>query len=237
MHADASLFAQHAVPSELDGLGERRAGRREQHGVQKVDRGGVPEHEQAGEAEDVACELAQSDGSFISARVAWRWRPRRGSSRGPGGRRRRRGRACGRARPRSARRRSTPLSFEAGPACITPIRVARMTASSISCVMKSTVLPVARQMLGQLALHGGAGMRVERGERLVHQQHLRLVGQHARDLDALLHAAGQLGGMLVLLALQADELEIALCALAPLRRGTPRMRRPNSTLPSAVSHG
>ena len=70
--------------------------------------------------------------------------------------------------------------------------------------------------LDQLALHGGAGVGVERGERFVHQQHLRLVGEHARDLDALLHAAGQLGRMLVILAPQPDEVEIAVRPLEPL---------------------
>ena len=81
----------------------------------------------------------------------------------------------------------------------------------------------------------GAGMGVERGERLVHQQHLRLVGQHAGDLDALLHAAGELGRMLVLLAVEADQLEVAPRLQLALGAATPRMRRPNSTLPSAVS--
>ena len=88
----------------------------------------------------------------------------------------------------------------------------------------------------QLALHVGAGVGVERRERLVHQQHLRLVGQHAGDLDALLHAAGQLGRMLVVLAAQADQLEIVPRLLLALgAAATPRMRRPNSTLPSADS--
>ncbi len=41
----------------------------------------------------------------------------------------------------------------------------------------------------QLLLHLAAGERVERRERLVHQQHRRLHGERARDRDALLHAA------------------------------------------------
>ena len=105
----------------------------------------------------------------------------------------------------------------------------------MSWVMNSTVLRVSCADAGQLALHGGAGLGVQRGERLVHQQHLRLVGQHARDLDALLHAAGQLGRILVLLAAQPDELEIAPRRRSRSARATPRMRSPNSTFPSAVS--
>ena len=44
----------------------------------------------------------------------------------------------------------------------------------------------------QLVLQALARHRVERAERLVHQHHLRVVGQHAGDGDALLHAAGKL---------------------------------------------
>ena len=43
----------------------------------------------------------------------------------------------------------------------------------------------------QLLLHLAPGQRIERGERLVHQQHRRLHGQRAGDGDALLHAARQ----------------------------------------------
>ena len=43
----------------------------------------------------------------------------------------------------------------------------------------------------QLVLHARARERVERGERLVHQQNIRLHRHAARDRDALLHAAGQ----------------------------------------------
>ena len=41
-------------------------------------------------------------------------------------------------------------------------------------------------------LQVGAGLRVDGGERLVHQQHLRLVRDGAGDRHALLHAAGEL---------------------------------------------
>jgi hypothetical protein len=45
--------------------------------------------------------------------------------------------------------------------------------------------------VGEQPLHVVAGERVERRERLIHQQHGRIVGERARDRDALLHAAGQ----------------------------------------------
>src|SRR5262245_32779406 len=46
--------------------------------------------------------------------------------------------------------------------------------------------------LREQLLHVVAGQRIERGERLVHQQHRRVVGERARDGDALLHAAGKM---------------------------------------------
>ena len=42
------------------------------------------------------------------------------------------------------------------------------------------------------------------------------LGEHARNLDALFHAARQLRGMLVLLTIEADKVEIALRSLQPL---------------------
>src|SRR3984893_262935 len=43
--------------------------------------------------------------------------------------------------------------------------------------------------LQQLDLHQIAGLRIERGKRLVHQQHLRIGRKRPREPDALLHAA------------------------------------------------
>ena len=47
--------------------------------------------------------------------------------------------------------------------------------------------------LEQLGLHELAGLGVERGERLVHQQHFGIGRQRAREIDALLHAARKFG--------------------------------------------
>ena len=52
-----------------------------------------------------------------------------------------------------------------------------------------------------------AGEGVQRAEGLVQQQHLRLVHQRAADAGALLHAARQLPGELVLVAAQAHALQ------------------------------
>ena len=50
---------------------------------------------------------------------------------------------------------------------------------------------------GQFLLQRHARLRVDAGERLVHQQHVGLVGQRPHHADPLLHAAGQLVGIAV----------------------------------------
>ena len=79
----------------------------------------------------------------------------------------------------------------------------RISASSIECVMNTMVLRLCSWMLQQLFLHHLARHRVERGERLVHQQDFGVGGEQARDRDALLHAARQLGRIVVLESAQA----------------------------------
>ena len=60
--------------------------------------------------------------------------------------------------------------------------------------------------LEQLGLHELAGLRVERGERLVHQQHDGIGGERTGQVDALLHSAGQLRRVVTLEAAQTDSL-------------------------------
>ena len=95
-----------------------------------------------------------------------------------------------------------------------------------------------RPDLQQLLLHRFAGLRVERCERLVHQQDLRVHDQRAREIDALLHAAGELVGIMVLEAGEADHVdEMRRARPSPRacrRRGIRGRRR---TLPSTVRHG
>ena len=64
---------------------------------------------------------------------------------------------------------------------ITTIRVDRNTASGIEWVTKTTVLPVSRPQPQQLLVELVAHDLVERAERLVHQQQLRIEGQRAGD--------------------------------------------------------
>ena len=73
----------------------------------------------------------------------------------------------------------------------TRMRLPIRSASSIEWVTKITVKPTSLPQADQFLLHLAARQRVERGERLVHQQDLRLHRERARDRDALLHAAGQ----------------------------------------------
>lgn len=68
----------------------------------------------------------------------------------------------------------------------------------------------------QFDLHGAARLRIQRAERLIHQQDPWLVGERARDLHALLHAAGELGRVLAFLTVQANQLEILHRPVAPL---------------------
>ena len=78
------------------------------------------------------------------------------------------------------------------------------------------VLLRARVQVEQLRLHGLARLRVERAERLVHQQHLGIDRERARDADALLHAAGELVRAAIERIREPDELEIARRGVAQL---------------------
>ena len=59
----------------------------------------------------------------------------------------------------------------------------------------------------QMRLHRAARLRIERAERLVHQQDARLIGERAHDRHALLHAARQLMRIAVGEFLEADQLQ------------------------------
>ena len=71
----------------------------------------------------------------------------------------------------------------------------------------------------QLEVEPLAGHLVERAERLVEQQHLRLDHQRPGDGDPLAHAARELRGPGLLEALEPDELdEASIVSPADLRR-------------------
>ena len=57
--------------------------------------------------------------------------------------------------------------------------------------------PVVLAHLEDEVLEVAARLRVDGGERLVHEQDRRLVGERAGDRDALLHPAGELPGIVV----------------------------------------
>ena len=75
----------------------------------------------------------------------------------------------------------------------------------------------------QLGLHDLAGLRIERGERLVHQQDFGIDRERAGEIDALAHAAGELARIIVLEAFKADEpQQFDACVVAAARRQRPR---------------
>ena len=59
----------------------------------------------------------------------------------------------------------------------------------MSWVTKRIVIPNSALDLQDQILEVAAGLGVDRRERLVHQEDLRLVGEGAGDRDALLHPA------------------------------------------------
>ena len=130
-----------------------------------------------------------------------------------------------------------------GRRLITSTRSDRVTASSRSWVISSAVLPARFKRLRQLALQHHAGLRVDRRERLVEQQHRRIDRERARQRHALPHAAGQLMRIVVG---EFRELEVFQERLrAPLaarprarpgfRRRTSRSRRPSATAAAGPS--
>ena len=77
----------------------------------------------------------------------------------------------------------------------------------MSWVMKTKLVPVCCVHLQHFVLQARFGHGVERAERLVHQHHFGLQRQRAGDLHALLHAAGELPGMVRGILLKTDHLQ------------------------------
>ena len=95
----------------------------------------------------------------------------------------------------------------------------------------------ARPQLEQFVGHQGPGLHVERGERLVHEQDLRVVDEGGGERDALALAAGQLVRVAVLEGGQADPGQPVPGPLLASALGTPRKRGPAMTLDSTVRQG
>ena len=96
------------------------------------------------------------------------------------------------ARPRDVDGRRPGRAWRPGPAVSGMMRSASRMPSSTSLVIRTTVLLVLLPDALDLVLQRGARQRVERAERLVQQQDLRVHRQRAGHGHALPHAAGQL---------------------------------------------
>ena len=128
------------------------------------------------------------------------------------------------------RGRSTPISSSTRPFDSTTTRLARKTASPTSWVMKMHGRALLLPDAGQLLLQGHARLRIDAGERLVHQQHVGLVGERPHHADALLHAARQLVGIAVRRLRQLGERQVLAgdllaLGLARCRASSARRRR------------
>ena len=86
-------------------------------------------------------------------------------------------------------------------------RSPRRTASRTLWVTKITVRPGLAPEALELVVQHVARHRVERAERLVHEQDVGLLRERARQGDALAHAAGQLVGELGAERVEVHEVE------------------------------
>ena len=100
------------------------------------------------------------------------------------------------------------------------------TASSIEWVTNTIVVGPLLPDAQQLELQDLARLRVDRGERLVHQQHVRLDRERACEPAALLHAARHLVRIGLLEAGEPDHGDEVARGARSRRCGTPAMRSP-----------
>ena len=89
----------------------------------------------------------------------------------------------------------------------------------------------------QFLLHDRPGLRVEGGQRLVHEEHLGIVGQRAGDPHPLLHAARELVRIVPGEPGESDERQHSRARASRSGRSTPRFSRPNVTLSRTVRQG
>src|SRR5207249_9594427 len=112
--------------------------------------------------------------------------------------------AIERGRAKGIVRSSTIL---AGRRVMTSTRSARNTASRDPVRHEQRGLGVLLPEIQQQLVHLVAGDRVERAERLVHQQQFGVVDQRPADRDALAHSARQLMRLLVHEPVETDALQ------------------------------
>ena len=106
------------------------------------------------------------------------------------------------------------------------------------CVTKMKVFFSLRDERQQVLLEFPPRLLVDGGERLVHEQHVGVDGERARQADALAHAAGKLVRILLLEAGEADLARYS-GARSPRARPspTPRSSSPKATLRITVAQG
>ena len=113
-------------------------------------------------------------------------------------------------------------------------RSASSSASSWSWVTKIVVWPVRVVDLAQPAAQLLAHLGVERAERLVEQQHPRLDRERAGERHALALAAGELGRIALVEAVELDQIEQLGDAAADLVVGRAACRRGRTRRPKAM---
>ena len=92
----------------------------------------------------------------------------------------------------SANSSCTGASSALRPAYMTSTRSAMSATTPRLCVIRMIAVPSWSRMSREQVEDPGLDRHVERGRRLVGDQHLRLAGERDRDHDALPHAAGEL---------------------------------------------
>ena len=131
------------------------------------------------------------------------------------------------ARPRSGPNGTGSSSTtDVGRALSSASRSPSSSASSTSCVTSTVVVGRSAQQVAEPLVHPQPGLRVERGERLVEQQHRRAGGEHLRDRPALAHPAGQLPRQAVGEALEPGAGQQVADHLGHLRPGGALRARP-----------
>ena len=105
--------------------------------------------------------------------------------------------------------------------------------------MKITLLRFGAPELQQLVFHQLPRLDVERRERLVHEQDLRIEDQHLRERGALAHAARELVRVAVAEAREAHAREPVLAARVAPHRGlvAAKLAARRSRSSSALRHG
>ena len=107
----------------------------------------------------------------------------------------------------------------------------------MSCVTNRIDIPRSRWSVAHQVFEVGPCLRVDRGERLVHDEHLGLIGDGAGDRDALLHAAGELPRVALGRVVEPDGVRASSISRSRSARESFLCLSGSSTFPRTVSHG